>query len=137
FKEVLSVDELEPQPLPNFPFLDVNLGDKRGPKPPIKPHSSDSFRMKVVDHLIIHTPPSLHMGFFHPKDVCCYYHSRIDDPKNHYGFKPRLLGQSRSLGVNFLKLEMTEDDWELEFKEVSFLGRGLNLPVKPKEVKKG
>ncbi|GJT03732.1 hypothetical protein Tco_0838194 [Tanacetum coccineum] len=26
---VLSVDELEPQPLPNFPSLDVNLGIKR------------------------------------------------------------------------------------------------------------
>nr|GEW06134.1 hypothetical protein [Tanacetum cinerariifolium] len=32
-----SVDELKPQPLPNLPFLDVNLGDKRGTDPPINP----------------------------------------------------------------------------------------------------
>ncbi|GJX43617.1 hypothetical protein Tco_0260293 [Tanacetum coccineum] len=35
FGEFPSVDELEPQPLPNLPFLDVNLGDKRGTDPPI------------------------------------------------------------------------------------------------------
>ncbi|GJU36973.1 hypothetical protein Tco_1185327 [Tanacetum coccineum] len=34
-----SVDEPEPQPLPNLPFLDVNLGDKRGTDPPINPYS--------------------------------------------------------------------------------------------------
>ncbi|GJR17451.1 hypothetical protein Tco_0965978 [Tanacetum coccineum] len=38
--------------------------------------------------------------------------------------------------VDFSKLEVVEDDWELEFKEVSFLGRGLNLLVRPKEVEK-
>nr|GEV64283.1 hypothetical protein [Tanacetum cinerariifolium] len=88
FREVLIFDEPEPQPntLPSYPSLDVSLGDKRGPKPPIKPHSPDSFWTKVV-------------------------------------------GQSGSLGVDFLKLEMIEDDQELEFKEVSFLGRRLNLPV--------
>ncbi|GJR00011.1 hypothetical protein Tco_0522995 [Tanacetum coccineum] len=42
----LSVDEPEPQPLPNLSFLDVNLGDKRGTDPPINPYSSGSFRMK-------------------------------------------------------------------------------------------
>ncbi|GKA92896.1 hypothetical protein Tco_0814821 [Tanacetum coccineum] len=47
-----------------------------------------------------------------------------------------LLGQSGSLGVDFFKLEMIEDDLKLEFKDVSFLGRGLNLPVRPKEVEK-
>ncbi|GJT36920.1 hypothetical protein Tco_0936785 [Tanacetum coccineum] len=49
-REVPSFDELKPQlqPLTSFPALDENLRDKRGPKPPIKPHSSDSFRMKVI-----------------------------------------------------------------------------------------
>ncbi|GJS24557.1 hypothetical protein Tco_0453189 [Tanacetum coccineum] len=41
-----SVDEPEPQPLPNLPFLDVNLGDKSGTDPPINPYSLGSFRMK-------------------------------------------------------------------------------------------
>ncbi|GJY43842.1 hypothetical protein Tco_0432055 [Tanacetum coccineum] len=41
-----SVDEPEPQPLPNLPFLDVNLGDKRGTDPPINSYSPGSFRMK-------------------------------------------------------------------------------------------
>ncbi|GJT84315.1 hypothetical protein Tco_1058657 [Tanacetum coccineum] len=79
FREVISFDELkpQPQPLPNCPSLDVNLGNERGPEPPIKPYILDSFRM-----------------------------------------------------------EMIEDDWELEFKEVSFIGRGLNSPVSPKEVDK-
>ncbi|GJR55356.1 putative reverse transcriptase domain-containing protein [Tanacetum coccineum] len=69
-REVLSVDELEPQPLPNFPCLDVNIGDKRGPEPPIKPYSRDNFRMNVVDNLAMmqgvlillkkfYNPPSL------------------------------------------------------------------------------
>ncbi|GJQ90690.1 hypothetical protein Tco_0001829 [Tanacetum coccineum] len=31
-------------------------------------------------------------------------------------------------------MAMIEDDWELEPKEVSFLGRRLNLPDRPKEV---
>ncbi|GJR48372.1 hypothetical protein Tco_1316475 [Tanacetum coccineum] len=45
---VPSVDELEPQPLLNFPSLDENLGDKRGTDPPINPHSLGSFRMKKI-----------------------------------------------------------------------------------------
>ncbi|GJY26794.1 hypothetical protein Tco_0401520 [Tanacetum coccineum] len=42
--EVPSFDETvpQPQPLPNCPFLDVILGDERGLKPPLKPHSLDS-----------------------------------------------------------------------------------------------
>nr|GEY22810.1 hypothetical protein [Tanacetum cinerariifolium] len=108
-KEVPSVYELEPQPLPNFLSLDVNREDKKGTDLPIKPYSPDSFRMKVVDNLTIHTPPSPHVAHFHLK------------------------GQSRSLDVNFLNLEMIEDDWKLKSKEVSFLGRGFNLPVKPKK----
>ncbi|GJT03093.1 hypothetical protein Tco_0824262 [Tanacetum coccineum] len=137
-REVPSFDEPEPQPqpLPNCPSLDVSLGDETGPEPPIKPHSLDSFRMKVVDNLTIHTPPSPHVASLHPKDTYCYYHPCIDDPKKHYGFKPGLLGQSGSLGVDFLNMEMIENDWELESKEVSFLGRGLNSPVRPKEVEK-
>ncbi|GKA21040.1 hypothetical protein Tco_0701029 [Tanacetum coccineum] len=46
--EIPSVDKPEPQILPNFPPLDVNLGDKRGSDPPINPYSSGSFRMKVI-----------------------------------------------------------------------------------------
>ncbi|GKC95355.1 hypothetical protein Tco_1160797 [Tanacetum coccineum] len=61
-REFPSFDELEPQPnpLPNCLSLDVNLGEERGPKPPIKPHSPDCFRMKGVDSLTINTPPSTH-----------------------------------------------------------------------------
>nr|GEV65599.1 hypothetical protein [Tanacetum cinerariifolium]GEW28193.1 hypothetical protein [Tanacetum cinerariifolium] len=47
FKEIPSVDEPEPQPLPNLSPLDVNLGDKRGTDPPINPYSPSSFRMKM------------------------------------------------------------------------------------------
>ncbi|GKC59423.1 hypothetical protein Tco_1087021 [Tanacetum coccineum] len=73
---VPSFDEPEPQPqpLPSSPYLDVSIGYQRGPEPPIKPHSSDSFRMKVVDNLTIHTPPLPHVASFHPRDVYCYYH---------------------------------------------------------------
>nr|GEZ26913.1 hypothetical protein [Tanacetum cinerariifolium] len=133
-REILSFDELEPQPkpLPICTSLDISLGEERGPKPPIKPNSLDSFRMKVVEHLTIHTPPSSHVASFSPKDVYCYYHPCIEDPKKDYGFKPGLLGHSGYLGVNFLSLEMIEYDWELESKEVSFLGRRLNLPIRPK-----
>ena len=129
--------EPQPQPLPSCPSLDVSLGEERGPEPPIKPHSRDSFRMKVVDKLTIHTPPSPHIVSFHPKDISFYYHLCVDDLKKHYGFKPGLLRHSGSLGVDFLNLEMIEDDWRLESKEVSFLREGLNLPVWPKELEKG
>ncbi|GJW43027.1 hypothetical protein Tco_0071826 [Tanacetum coccineum] len=135
-REVPSFDGLEPQPLLNSPSSDVSLGDKRGLEPPIKPHSPDSFRMKEVNHLTNHTPPSPHVTSFHPKDTYCYYHPCIGDPKKHYGFKPGLLGHNGSIGVNFSKLEMIEDDLELESKEVYFLGRGLNSPIRPKEVGK-
>ncbi|GJX12492.1 hypothetical protein Tco_0204250 [Tanacetum coccineum] len=135
-KEVPIFDELEPQPQPllNCLSLDASLGNERGPRPPIKPPSPDSFRMKEVDHLTIHIPPSPHVASFHLKDTYCYYHPCIDDPKKYYGFKPGLLRRSESLGVDFSNMEMIEDDWELEPKEVSFLGRRLNFPVRPKEV---
>ncbi|GKD72131.1 hypothetical protein Tco_1330413 [Tanacetum coccineum] len=50
FREVSSFDEpkSQPQSLPSCPSLDVSLGKERGPEPPIKPHSPDSFRMKVI-----------------------------------------------------------------------------------------
>ncbi|GJU34084.1 hypothetical protein Tco_1182438 [Tanacetum coccineum] len=49
------------------PFLELPLCLENGP--PIKPHSLDSFRMKEVDHLTNHTPPSPHMASLHPKDT--------------------------------------------------------------------
>ncbi|GJY03432.1 hypothetical protein Tco_0369372 [Tanacetum coccineum] len=101
--EVPSFDEPEPQsqPLPNCPSLDVSLEDEGRPEPPIKPHTPVIFRMKVVYKSTINTPPSPHVASFHPMDTYCYYHPCIDDPKKHYGFKPGLLGQSGSLGVDF------------------------------------
>nr|GFA44487.1 hypothetical protein [Tanacetum cinerariifolium] len=124
----------QPQPLPNFPSLDVSLRYERGLEPPIKPLNPNSFRMKVADLLTVQTSPSPHLASFHPKDTYCYYRPCIDDPKKHYGFKPGLLGHSGSTGVDFLNVEMIENEWKLEAKEVSFLGRGLNSPVRPKEV---
>nr|GEU57062.1 RNA-directed DNA polymerase, eukaryota, reverse transcriptase zinc-binding domain protein [Tanacetum cinerariifolium] len=104
--EVPSFDKLEPQPqpLPNCPPLDTSLGTERGLKPPIKPQSPDSFRMKVLDNLTIHTPPSSLVASFHFRHLYCYYCPCIDDPKKHYGFKPGLLGHSGSLGVDFFKI---------------------------------
>ncbi|GJU99675.1 hypothetical protein Tco_1328946 [Tanacetum coccineum] len=103
-REIPIFDEPEPQPqpLPNYPSLDASLGNERGPEPPIKPPSPDSFRMKEVDHLTIHTPPLPHVASFHHKDMYCYYHPCISDPKKHYGFKPGLLGKSVSLCVDIL-----------------------------------
>ncbi|GKD88923.1 hypothetical protein Tco_1364430, partial [Tanacetum coccineum] len=96
-REFLCVDESEPQLLPNFLPLDVNLGDKRGTNPPIKPHSPDSFRMKVVDNLTILTPPLPHVASFYPKELYFYYRPCIDDPKKHYGFKLGLFEHNGSL----------------------------------------
>ncbi|GKD78987.1 hypothetical protein Tco_1341608 [Tanacetum coccineum] len=135
--EVPSFDGPEPQPLLNSPSLDVSLGDVIGPKPPIKPHSSDSSRMKVVDYLTTQTPPSPHVANSYPKGVYSYYNSGIDDPKRHYGFKPSLLGKNVSLGVDISNWEMFDDDWGLESKEVSPLGEELNLFDRPNEVERG
>ncbi|GJY59544.1 hypothetical protein Tco_0459436 [Tanacetum coccineum] len=88
-REIPSVDEPEPQLLCKFSPLDVNLGDKGGTDPPINPYSLGSFRLKVVDQLTIHIPPSPHVAYYHP-----------------------------------------------ESKEVSFLGEGLNLPIRTKELEK-
>nr|GEX70857.1 hypothetical protein [Tanacetum cinerariifolium] len=114
--------------------LNATLGNERGPEPPIKPPSPNSFRIKEVDHLTIHTSHSPHVASFHVKDMYCCYHPCIDDPKKHYGFKPGLLAQSGSLGVDFSNMEVIEAEWEWEPKEVSFLGMRLNFPIKPKEV---
>nr|GEU71546.1 hypothetical protein [Tanacetum cinerariifolium] len=107
-REVPSFDELEPQPnpLPNYPSLGISPGNIRGLEPPIKPYSLNSFRIKVVDNLTIHTPPSPHMAHFHPKGMYCYYHPSVDDPKKQYGFKRGLLRQSGSISVNFFDLKM-------------------------------
>nr|GEV53779.1 hypothetical protein [Tanacetum cinerariifolium] len=60
-REVPSFDGPEPQPLLNSPSFDVSLGDVRGPEPPIKPHSLDSSRMKVVEYLTTQTLPLPHI----------------------------------------------------------------------------
>ncbi|GJU72445.1 hypothetical protein Tco_1263850 [Tanacetum coccineum] len=101
--EIPSIDEPkpQPQPLPNCLSLDVSLGEERGPEPPIKPHSPDSFRMKEVDSLTINTPPSPHVSIFYPKD------------------------------------NMFDDDWGLESKKVSPLGKELSLFDMPNKVERG
>ncbi|GKF10091.1 hypothetical protein Tco_0048017, partial [Tanacetum coccineum] len=71
--EIPSFDGPEPQPLLKSPSLDVSLGDVIGPEPPIKPHSPDSSRMKVVDYLTTQTPPSPHVENSNPKGVYSYY----------------------------------------------------------------
>ncbi|GJU59316.1 hypothetical protein Tco_1237082 [Tanacetum coccineum] len=106
-REVPSFDGLETQPLLNSPSLDVSQGDVIGPEPPIKPHSPDSSRMKVVDYLTTQTPPSPHVANSHPKGVYSYYNP-----------------------------EMFDDDWGLESKEVSPLGEELSLFDRPNEVKR-
>ncbi|GKA57914.1 putative ribonuclease H-like domain-containing protein [Tanacetum coccineum] len=117
-REVLVFDGPEPQPLLNSPSLDVSLGDVIGPEPPIKPHSPDNSRMKVIDYLTTQTPPSPHVENSHPKGVYSYYNPSINNPKRHYGFKLDLLGKSVSLGVDISNWEMFDDDWGSESKEV-------------------
>nr|GEV90482.1 ribonuclease H-like domain-containing protein [Tanacetum cinerariifolium] len=72
-REVPSFDGPEPKPLLNCPSLDVSLGDVIGPEPPIKTHSPDSSRRKVVDYLTTQTSPSPHVANSHPKGVYSYY----------------------------------------------------------------
>ncbi|GJZ84033.1 UDP-galactose transporter 1 [Tanacetum coccineum] len=66
---------IEVEPLHQTKLEDVGLGDKRGLEPPIKPYSPDGFRMKVVDNLTIHTPPSPHvkLDFKFPLTVSCVH----------------------------------------------------------------
>ncbi|GKF39546.1 hypothetical protein Tco_0119607 [Tanacetum coccineum] len=95
-REIPSFDvpEPQPQPLPSFPTLDISLGDKRGPEPPIKTHSMGSFKMKVINPLTIHTPSLPHVAPLHLRDIYCYYLPCVDDPKTHYRFKPGLLAST-------------------------------------------
>ncbi|GJV58397.1 hypothetical protein Tco_1459402 [Tanacetum coccineum] len=136
-REVPSFDGPKPQPLLNSPSLDVSLGDVIGLEPPIKPHSPDSSRKKVVDYLTTQTPPSPHMANSHPKGVYSYYNPSINYPKRHYGFKSGLLEKSVSLGVDISNWKMFDDDWGLESKEVSPLGEELSLFNRPNEVDRG
>ncbi|GJU01174.1 zinc finger, CCHC-type containing protein [Tanacetum coccineum] len=106
-REISSFDGPEPQPLLNSPSLDVSLGDVIDPEPPIKPHSPDSSRIKVVDYLTTQTLPSPHMANSHPK------------------------------GVDIFNWEMFDDDWGLESKEVSPLEEELSLFDRPNEVERG
>ncbi|GJS72439.1 hypothetical protein Tco_0705280 [Tanacetum coccineum] len=68
YREVPNLDKPEPQPKPlaNCQTLDVSLGNERGPQPPIKPYSPDSFRTKVVEPLTIHTHTFTHRGIILP-----------------------------------------------------------------------
>ncbi|GJT38350.1 hypothetical protein Tco_0938215 [Tanacetum coccineum] len=138
-REVPSFDKKkpQPQPLPNCPPLDISLGDKRGLEPPIKPHSPDSSRMKVVDYLNNSNTASPHVANSHPKGVYSYYNRGINNPKRHYGFKPGLLGKSVSLGVDISNWKMFDDDWGLESKEVSPLGEALSLFDRPNKEERG
>ncbi|GJW96054.1 hypothetical protein Tco_0177862 [Tanacetum coccineum] len=110
-REIPNFDEPEPQPqpLPSCTSLEVDLGEERGPEPPVKPPSLDSFRMKEVDHLTNHTLPLPHVASIQPKDTYYYYHPCLGDPKKHYGFKPGLLGQSGSIVIDFSNMEMIEN----------------------------
>ncbi|GJZ57415.1 hypothetical protein Tco_0612909 [Tanacetum coccineum] len=119
FREIPSFDQPkpQPQPLPNCPPLDVCLGNERGLKPPIKSHSPDSFRMKVLDDLTIRTPPSSLVASFHPKDTYCYYHPCIDDPKKHYQFKP---GHNSPVRPKEVEKEDLDRDGECGFDYLTF-----------------
>ena len=72
-REFPSVDEPEPQLLHNFSSLDLHLGDKRGADPPINQYYPGSFRMKEA----IHSPPSPHVAYLHPKGVYRYFHPHL------------------------------------------------------------
>nr|GEU88980.1 hypothetical protein [Tanacetum cinerariifolium] len=121
-REVPIFDEPEPQlqPLPCSPSLDVSLSDERGPKPPIKPRSLDSFRMKAVDNLIIPTPPSPHVASFHLKDVYCYYHPSFG---KHLEEKHAVQGEENSifflstLKYNLLIVINVNEVWVVNLKD--------------------
>ncbi|GJR41631.1 hypothetical protein Tco_1309734 [Tanacetum coccineum] len=136
-REVPSFDVPEPQPVLNSLSLDKSLRDVIGPEPPIKPHSPDSSKMKVVDYLTTQTPPSPHVSNSHHKGVYSYYNPSIDDPKRHYGFKPGLLGKSVSLGADISNWEMFDDDWGLESNKVSPLGEEFSLFDRPNKIERG
>ncbi|GKA27033.1 hypothetical protein Tco_0713201 [Tanacetum coccineum] len=72
-RELSSVDELEPQLLPNFSPLDVSLGGKRGTDPPINSYIPGSFRIKSVETAsrftrdAVTTTPVTASGLSHPQ----------------------------------------------------------------------
>jgi hypothetical protein len=72
-REFPSVDEPEPQSLHTFPSLDLHLGDKKGTDPPINQYYPGSFKMKEA----IHSPPSPHVAYLHPKGVYRYFHPHL------------------------------------------------------------
>ncbi|GJT75082.1 hypothetical protein Tco_1041807 [Tanacetum coccineum] len=73
-EETLGISmEVEPLDQTKLEDVDISLRDERGIEPPIKPHSPDSFRMKVVDSLTIHTLPSPHVESFYPKGRKTYF----------------------------------------------------------------
>ncbi|GJY18876.1 hypothetical protein Tco_0390367, partial [Tanacetum coccineum] len=117
-RKISCVGEPEPQPLPKFLPLDVNLGDKGGTGPPINPYSLGNFRLKVVDQLTIHIPPLPHVASFHPKDTYCYYHPCISDPKKHYGFKPALGWLLEEIHVTWDNLEKKQTRLRLYSKSL-------------------
>ena len=120
-REVPSFDEPEPQPkpLPNLPSLDENLGIEIGPDPSIKPYSTGSLRIKVVDS----KPCREEADTGVENDLTCLHHPFMIDHKKHYGFKPGLLGQDGFPTRNLSKL--IEND--------PFLGENLNPPINPIE----
>jgi hypothetical protein len=115
--EVPSFDEPEPQPnpLPNLPSLDGNLGIEKGPDPQIKPYSPGSLGIKLVDY----KPCVVEAGIGVNHDLTYLHHPFMIDHKKHYGFKLGLLGQdgfpTRSLS------KLIEDD--------PFLGQNFNSPI--------
>ncbi|GJY42807.1 hypothetical protein Tco_0431020 [Tanacetum coccineum] len=115
-REIPSIDEPEPQPqpLPNCLSLNISLGEERGPEPPIKPYSSDSFKMKEVDSLTINTPPSPHVAL--PT-------LRI---------RIAIIAHALMILRNIMDLNQG-----LESKEVSPLGKELSLFDRPNEVERG
>jgi hypothetical protein len=72
-REFPSVDEPEPQSLLTFPSFDLHLGDKRGTDPPINQYYPGSFRMEEA----IHSSPTPHVAYFHPKGVYRYFHPHL------------------------------------------------------------
>ncbi|GJV76379.1 protein kinase-like domain, concanavalin A-like lectin/glucanase domain protein [Tanacetum coccineum] len=127
-REVPSFDEPEPQPnpLPNCLSLDVSLGEERGPEPPIKPHSLDSFRMKEVDSLTINTPPSPHVASSHPKDTKgLESRQKPSNPCKKSNFVGRVKGLkvfigNFTYGCNFMILEDTTSIIDHHLGEVVF-----------------
>ncbi|GJW18531.1 hypothetical protein Tco_0025967 [Tanacetum coccineum] len=124
---------IEVEPLNETKQKEVGLNC---PEPPIKPHSPDSSKIKVVDYLTAQTPSLPHVVNSHPKGVCSYHNPGIDDPKRYYGFKLCLLVKSVSLGVDISNWEMFDDDWGLESKEVYPLGGELSLFDRPNKVER-